>query len=167
MKDRIQQWSCRWPGRLLVSDDLKTWSYFPSAQFPHLWVEDRNSPPICRPNNPTVCLLIAWKYAWLPEAGCTIPVWYKRKNGKKSTQERSSAMYGHTVGAAHGSCCAWTPCVQGLCREPLREPESRRQLIGAHTPHPPWDPMQPACMWLEVRGPKLLCSPPSEFPRRF
>lgn len=92
-----------------VTDDLKTWNYFPSAQFPHLWVEDRNSPSICRGDNPTVCLLIAWNHAWLPEAGRTIPVRYKRKNGKKSTLLRNGPQQHmamqwelHMVHAVHG-----------------------------------------------------------------
>ena len=145
---------------------MKTWSYFPSAHFPHLWIEDRNSPSISSGDNPIVCLLIAWNHAWLPEAGRTIPVRYKRKN----RNQLCLGMVLSNIWRYSGSCtwfmCAWTPCVQGLCREPLRQPESRRQLTGAHTPHPPWDPVQPACMWLEVHGPKLLCSPPSDLPRR-
>ena len=113
-----------------VSEDLKTWSYFPSAQFSHLWIEDRNSPSICTGDNPTICLLIAWNHAWLPEAGCTIPAWYKRKNAKKSTLLRN--------GPQQHMAIQWElhmvhMCTDTLCAGPVqRTPKRARAKEAAH-----------------------------------
>lgn len=113
-----------------VSDDLKTWSYFSSARFPHLWVEDRNSPSICSGDNPTACLLIAWNHAWLPEAGHTIPVWYKRKSRKKPTLLRN--------GPQQHMAIQWElhvvhVCMDTLCAGPVqRTPERDRVKEAAH-----------------------------------